>query len=287
MNEKAAVVTGASAGIGAATALELARRGLHVVLIGRDEDRLRAVSRAVDAAGPVRSRWIRADFTRLDDVAEVSRVLHDSYPGIDVLINNAGVYTRRWELTGDGHEVTNQVNHLAPFLLTSLLWDLLDRRAGSRVVTTGSLLAEGLDPDDLDRVRSKRAGWAAYKASKQANALFAVRLAELTGSRGPVPTCCHPGMVRTGFASGSRPYRTFRRALPFLFQPVESAALALVNLATGDDGVRHPGALFNGTKPVKSLKRWRDPGLARRLWTATEDALGSDRLGTMPYGADA
>ncbi|TDE32734.1 SDR family NAD(P)-dependent oxidoreductase [Actinomadura sp. 6K520] len=287
MTDTVAVVTGASAGIGAATALELGRRGMHVVLVGRDETRLLAASRAVNEVAPTPSRPVRADFTRLDDVEELSRVLHGDYPAIEVLVNNAGVHTTRWELTGDGHEITNQVNHLAPFLLTSLLWELLSARPGGRVVQTGSLLAEGLDPDDLDRTRHRRAGWGAYKASKQANALVAVRLAGLTGPAGPVPMCCHPGMVRTAFASGSVPYRTFRRAFPFLFQPVETAALALAELATGEDGVKHPGALFNGTKPVRSLKRWRDPVLARRLWEATERALGEDRLGPAHPRVDA
>jgi len=285
MTEKVVVVTGASAGIGAATAVQLGRQGAHVVLIGRDQERLRAVSRSVDRTAAVPSRWICADFTRLDDVLHLSQVLHETYAGIDVLLNNAGVHSPRWELTVDGHEATNQVNHLAPFLLTGLLYDLLAARAASRVVMTGSLLAEGLDPNDLDRTRSRRAGWAAYKASKQANALFAVHLAALTRPHGPVPTTCHPGMVRTTFASGSRVYSTARRLLPNLFAPVETAADALVNLAVGSAGVDVPGALFNGTKPVRSLKRWRDPALAQRLWTATEESLGAHLAGAAYPGA--
>jgi NAD(P)-dependent dehydrogenase (short-subunit alcohol dehydrogenase family) len=261
------VVTGASSGIGARTALDLAAAGVHVVLVGRNEERLAATAAMISPA----PRYFVTDFARLADVRRLAQQLRDNYDRLDALLNNAGIHTRTRQTTVDGNELTNQVNHLAPFLLTELVRDLL---AGGRVVMTGSMFAEGIRPDDLNRERIRWSSWGAYKASKQANALFAVELAGRGAATGLVSTCCHPGMLRTGFAGESRGYQAFRKLWPWAFKPVEVGSAALTNLALGPAGIEHPGVFFNEQRPDGWRPKWvKDTGLAHRVWTSTERML--------------
>ncbi len=146
------VVTGASAGIGEAAAVELAARGATVVPVGRDEGRLRRVAQRIGADEP--GGYERADFTSLDDVRALAARLLDRHPRIHVLVNNAGAVFGRRERSSDGHELTFQVNHLAPFLLTSLLRERLGESAPARVVTTSSASPLGR----AHRPRRPRAG---------------------------------------------------------------------------------------------------------------------------------
>ena len=134
-NRRVVVVTGSSGGIGAAAARLLAQRGDRVVVVGRSPDRTRAVAAELGADGHV------ADFAHLGQVRDLAAGLERQYPRIDVLINNAGlIAARRRTVTADGHELTFQVNHLAPFLLTALLRGPLSA-AGARVITTSSRAA--------------------------------------------------------------------------------------------------------------------------------------------------
>src|SRR3954447_14958700 len=120
LSEQTIVITGASSGIGAAAARELCKRGAKVVLVGRSATATKQV------AGSIGADYLLADFARLREVRDLATSLLATYPTIDVLINNAGgIFSPRLE-TEDGHEMTFQVNHLAPFLLTALLQDRLN-----------------------------------------------------------------------------------------------------------------------------------------------------------------
>src|SRR5690242_10592945 len=115
------VVTGATRGIGRATAIQLARLGADVVVVGRDETRLEAVRMEAKAAGTERVHAVRADFASLASVRRAGEEIVRRWPSIHVLVNNAGVNAARRTVSADGHELTFAVNHLAPFLLTALL----------------------------------------------------------------------------------------------------------------------------------------------------------------------
>ncbi|GAA3181336.1 SDR family NAD(P)-dependent oxidoreductase [Nonomuraea roseoviolacea] len=257
------VITGASAGIGAAAAAELSRRGHRVVLVGRDRRRLDEV--AAGLAGP-KADVLTCDFTSLDDVRALAARLAERYERIDVLANNAGVMSTRRTVTPDGHELMVQVNHLAPFVLTRTLGDRVER-----VVTTSSRAARSgrLDPSDLSRERRRWNGWLQYGDTKQANALFTVGLA----ARGVAATCFHPGVIRTGFAGGSLLMRLFL-AVPGYAKPPEHGARTLVHLATHRDGAEHRGRYFDGPEPREVPAAMSDPALAERLWEATLKAVG-------------
>ncbi|NUR90442.1 MAG: SDR family NAD(P)-dependent oxidoreductase [Nonomuraea sp.] len=251
------VITGASAGIGAAAAAELSGRGHHVVLVGRDAKRLEAVARGLPGPG---ADVMTCDYTSLDDVRRLASQLRENYDRIAVLANNAGIMSSTRQLTRDGHELMIQVNHLAPFLLTHSLTDRVDR-----VVTTSSRAGQSgrLDPDDLSRERRRWNGWLQYGDSKQANALFTVALA----ARGVKAACFHPGVIRTGFAAETLLMRFFL-ALPGYAKPPEHGARRLVGLATGPEGDL-AGRYFDG-KPTAGMT---DEALADRLWEASLSAL--------------
>ncbi|MCC5577229.1 SDR family NAD(P)-dependent oxidoreductase [Microtetraspora sp. AC03309] len=265
------VITGASDGIGAASALELARKGHQLILVGRTPSKLSAVADQVAAITGRRPGTLTGDFTSFEDVRWLAAELLDRCERIDVLINNAGVMSTRRQHTADGHELMIQVNHLSPFLLTNLLLDRI-RESSGRVVTTCSRAAKTgrLDPADLSRERRRWSGWLQYGDSKQANALFTVSLAE----RGIAATCLHPGVIRTGFAPG-----TFLMKLvlhvPRMGESVEAGAARITHLATHRDGVDHPGRYFAGNIPVTVPVQMADPELAAALWSASLIATGS------------
>jgi NAD(P)-dependent dehydrogenase (short-subunit alcohol dehydrogenase family) len=259
------VVTGASSGIGLAAAREFARRGDHVVLVGRDPARLAAAREQVPGAVTH-----QADFAVLDEVRALAQRLRDEYPAIHVLANNAGGLVHRRQITVDGFELTIQANHLAPFLLSNLL---LDRLSNGRIVVTASAVhaAGALDPADL---RGQRPGYRAlrvYASSKQANVLFAAEAAR----RWPqvLTAAYHPGVVRTRFGGGNPVYAFFYRAAPLLSTP-EQGADTLVWLATAPSTEITNGGYYLRRRRRTPARNAVDPQLAAELWEASLAAVG-------------
>jgi NAD(P)-dependent dehydrogenase (short-subunit alcohol dehydrogenase family) len=200
------LVTGATDGIGRATALALAARGATVLVHGRDPARAAAVAREANAVpgAPGDAESVVGDLASLAAVRALAAAVRARGAPLDVLVNNAGVAFRDAErrLSADGFELTFAVNHLAHFLLTRELLDLLAeaaaRRGGARVVTVSSELhARGrIDFDDLQGER-RYGGTAAYAHSKLANVLFARALARRTAARGVTSNALHPGVIKT------------------------------------------------------------------------------------------
>ncbi|MBA2566951.1 MAG: SDR family oxidoreductase [Thermoleophilaceae bacterium] len=274
------VVTGASSGIGRAAAVELAGRGALVTPVGRDPRRLDAAAQRIrSAAGGLTGESIVADFARLDDVRRLATELLDRHERIDVLVNNAGLVADRRRLTGDGNELTFQVNHLAPFLLTNLLLDRLRASAPARVVTTSSDAHHGgrIDFDDLTGERSWSA-LRAYSSSKLANVLFTHALARRLDGSGVTANCLHPGVVRTRLATRANPVVAlgWTLAKPFFRSPQGGAATA-VHLATHSDGAEFSGAYFADSRVKAPRLDAVDDELAERLWRASEELVGLER----------
>jgi NAD(P)-dependent dehydrogenase (short-subunit alcohol dehydrogenase family) len=247
--------------------VELARRGHSVGLVGRDPAKLSGVADRVAAVADRRPDILTCDYASFDQVRELAAALLDRYERIDVLANNAGIMTTRRQLTGDGHELIIQVNHLSPFLLTYLLLDRLSA-SGARIVTTSSQAARTgrVDPDDLDRSHRRWSGWLQYGDSKQANALTTAELARL--GRGLVPTCFNPGVIRTGFAAGTM-FMKLVTSIPGVSRSAEQGASTLVRLAADPGATAHPGRYFAKGAPVRVPRTMSDPGLAGRLWSAS------------------
>jgi NAD(P)-dependent dehydrogenase (short-subunit alcohol dehydrogenase family) len=266
-----AVVTGASSGIGQAAAEEFARRGWSVALVGRDPDRLAQATsgvRAIARGSTVTS--YQCDFAVLDEVRGLAEKLRADHPRIDVLANNAGGAQPRRVTTVDGFELTMQTNHLAPFLLSHLVRDLV---AGGRIVNTASAAhsAGRLAAADLNGTRARFTRFGAYGAAKQANIMFAAEAAR----RWPeiLSTSFHPGVVRTRFGAGSPVMTFFYRFMPGLRTPAQGAD-TLLWLATEDASALTNGGYYIKRKPAQPTPRTADPAAAAAVWDASAAALG-------------
>jgi NAD(P)-dependent dehydrogenase (short-subunit alcohol dehydrogenase family) len=268
------VVTGSSGGIGAAAARLLARRGDRVVVVGRSPDRTRAVAAELGADGHV------ADFAHLAQVRDLAAELERRYPRIDVLINNAGLIAPgRRAVTADGHELTFQVNHLAPFLLTALLRGPLSA-ARARVIITSSRAGAARDAtvnvadlDMTDGYDSLRA----YKASKLANVLFTRELARRWGHLGVSAAAVHPGMVRSQWGRGGPPAvrAVMNSPLRLALRSPERGADTIVWLATSVPDQDWPsGGYFADRKPATPSPLAGDAELAGRLWDTSASMCG-------------
>lgn len=190
------VITGGSDGIGAAAARSLAGKGWRVVVVGRNAEKTAAVAGAIGAESFV------ADFSRLDEVRELAAALVEQVGPIDVLANNAGGIFGDRTRTADGHELTLQVNHLAPFLLTNLL---LERVGVGVVVNTASIAARLMGRIDLGDLNNDARFSAnkAYGDAKLANILFTKGLHRGLAGRPVASVAFHPGVVGTNFSSDS------------------------------------------------------------------------------------
>jgi NAD(P)-dependent dehydrogenase (short-subunit alcohol dehydrogenase family) len=273
MPQRTIVITGASDGIGAAAARRLANGGDRLVLVGRSEAKTVAVARSLDAS------YLLADFTRLDEVRALAERLRAAHQRIDVLANNAGGIMGEREITRDGFEKTLQVNHLAPFLLTNLLMDVL-AAGGARVLNTSSVGARyfgHIELDDLDNHR-RYSPSKAYGDSKLANILFTKELHRLYHTQGISTAAFHPGNVATNFAAESTSPMRFLYHTPLkrlvLTSPEKGAEnlVWLVNGTPGTDWVS--GEYYEKKKVAKTNPQAGDATLARELWKRSADMLG-------------
>ncbi|WCB96895.1 3-oxoacyl-[acyl-carrier-protein] reductase [Baekduia alba] len=272
MSGPVVLITGATRGIGAAAAVELARRGAEVAIVGREPERVAATAQQARAAGGGAAVHEHvADLARVDEVRRLAAEVLDRHPRLDVLANNAGAMFTARHVTPDGFEQTFALNHLAPFLLTSLL---RERLAGGRVVTTASDAhgAGELDFDDLPFERRPFRAMRVYGTTKLMNILFTRELAK----RAPelCATCFHPGVVRTGFGKNDGLlYRAGLTALgPFLRSPAKGAR-SLVWLALDPAAASISGAYVVDEKVREPSAAARDDALAEGLWDRTEALL--------------
>lgn len=254
------LLTGATDGIGLATARELSRRGAKLLLHGRDPQKLERVSRELGAPG------LLADLASLAEVRRLAEEARAHGP-VDVLLNNAGVFATRRELTVDGHERTFAVNHLAHFLLTTQLLDAL--ADGARVVTVSSIAhTQGqIHWDDLDLARGF-SGYGAYAQSKLANVLFSNALAKRVAARGITSNALHPGVIDT---------RLLREGFGARGAPVETGARTSVYAALDPSLAKVTGAYFKDAAIVAASPRATDPAAAERLWERSEALVRSFR----------
>lgn len=285
------VITGATRGIGRATALALAQLGADVVLLGRDEQRLDATRAEVQRlASNSRVFWVRADFASLASVRGAAQEVSHRWPAIHVLINNAGINSARRAVSADGHELTFAVNHLAPFLLTMLLLPALARGAPSRVVNVASVFAflGRLRLDDLMIARRRYDATRAYTQSKLATMMFTVELAGRLERSGITANCVSPGLVATDLlrehwlfaASWLRP--VWRLAL----MTPERAAGRVVRTATAKSLAGLSGQCFSTSEhPALMPPRARDAEARRRLWDVSAELTGAPDVAAMLRGA--
>jgi len=267
------VITGASDGIGAAAARQLHAAGHDVVVVGRDRDK---TERVADELGVTR---FVADFADLAEVRELAAGLRNGVPRIDVLANNAGGVFGERRLTSDGHEITFQVNHLAPFLLTNLVLDrLID--GGASVIQTSSAAAQRFsrfDIDDLEAIRNHSAS-RAYGNAKLANVLFTRELDRRYAADGVSAAAFHPGVIASSFAASSRGLWRWMYTNPLtrrLLTPVEVGGARLAWLAAGEPGRDwQRGAYYARNRMATTHPLADDARIARELWERSAALVG-------------
>ena len=280
MDKKTIIITGASSGIGKAAAKLLKEKGHEVVIVGRSPERTKVVGEELGVD------YYIADFTKLNDVRELGQKLHDKYPRIDVLINNAGgIYRDKREVTVDGNERTFQTCHLAHFLLTNILLDTLIESKAS-IINTSSVGAAGLSKLDIHdlNLEKKYANTIAYGNAKLEVTLFAKEFNRRYGKLGVSMASFHPGNVLTNFASEADGFihsmyslalkSKIMQALFAMIGPEEGAD-TLVWLATTEPGKDwQPGNYYYKRKIARTHKLADDPAVAKSLWEQSEKMCG-------------
>lgn len=272
MTPRTIVITGASDGIGAAAARTLAKAGEQVVVVGRSAEKTRALATELGASHHV------ADFADLAQVRDLAEKLKANYPRIDVLANNAGGMMGKRTLTVDGNELTFQVNHLAPFLLTNLLMETLTASQAKITNTASHANFHGkLDLFDLNAERGYST-YRAYGTGKLANILFTSELHRRFHDQGITTAAFHPGVVRTNFAADSTsPFRHAYKTLlnRFMLSPDQGAdtMLWLINGTAGTDWIS--GAYYARRALAKANPQAYDAELARGLWEKSEQLVAA------------
>ncbi|MGA8524041.1 MAG: SDR family oxidoreductase [Candidatus Dormiibacterota bacterium] len=275
---KVVLVTGATGGIGKATAIGLATMGARVGITGRDL--IRAEQAAADirtASGNPAVDVFAADMSSQAEVRRLAGAVLDAYPRLDALVNNVGGFWAHRHTTADGLEHTFALNYLAPFLLTNLLLERLTASAPSRVVTvsSGAQSTGRINFDDLQGVRHY-SGQRAYSQSKLANIMFTNELARRVQGTGVTANSAHPGVVRTKF--GSEDQAGFFVIIgplvrPFLKTPARGADTPIY-LASAPDVEAFSGQFFANRKPKTANKAAGDLDVTARLWRVSIDLVG-------------
>ena len=276
MDGKVALVTGGTSGIGKATATALAAMGADVIITGRNRERGEKAAEEIrrDTGGKV--DLALADMASQAEVRNLAGEFRRRYDRLDVLVNNAGLVQSTRTETPDGLETTFAINHLAPFLLTNLVLDLLKQSAPSRVVTVSSE-AERWGDIDFDDLQSKKKyrSFPVYGMTKLANIMFTYELAGRLEGTGVTATCMHPGAVNTRFGTNnSGPMTTlFRLFKPFMRTP-EQGADTVIWLASSHEAEGISGRYYADRRPIEPKKTASDPDARRRLWEESERLTG-------------
>lgn len=285
MDRRIALVTGATFGLGEVTARELARQGLHVVVVGRSQQRLDEAGARIRAVVPDASLdAIVADLSVIAEAKRAALTFRAKYDRLDVLVNNAGAIYDERQLSRDGLELTFALNHMGYFVLTHHLLEVLEKTGTparrARIVNLSSgahqMARRGLDFEDLGFERRRYTAMASYGASKLMNLYFTYELARRLAARGVNVTvnAAHPGAVASGFAAG---YRGLGGALFRLFRPLmrtpEKGAETQLWLATSPQVEGVSGKYFASSREARSSAVSHDPAAQARLWQLSETLM--------------
>ncbi len=274
MTGKTVLITGATSGVGKATAMGLANMGASVVMVGRDRGRGEAAMAEIkERSGNASVGLMLADVSSQEEVHRLADEFKEAFPRLDVLINNAGVFRSERITTADGMEVTFAVNHLAYFLLTNLLLERLKASAPSRIVNVASADHSNgaIDFDDLQGEKGYK-GAKAYSQSKLTNVLFTYELARRLQGTGVTANCLHPGVVGTNLGSGvSGAFGFVVRALRPLMKSPEKGAETSIYLASSPEVEGLSGGYFVKKAEARSSNASHDERLATRLWEVSAE----------------
>lgn len=264
---KTILVTGATDGIGKQTAFELARQGAKVLVHGRDKARGAKVLDEINRDNCNENLILYlADFSSFSDIKRMAEEIKREQNELHVLINNAGTFSKEKLLTKDGLEMTFAVNHLAPFLLTMLLLDLLKASAPARIVNVSSGAHRNITEVDFDNLQGEKSydGFEAYSLSKLGNILFTNELAKHLEGSGVTVNSLHPGVIST---------KMQRASYNLDGADVGEGAQTLVFLATSPEIEGVTGKYYSrmAEKPISDLAQ--DKALQDKFWKISEELL--------------
>lgn len=278
MHGKICLVTGATSGIGKATATGLARQGATVVIVGRNQAKGEAALREIQrTSGNTSVDLLLADLSSQASVRQLAATFLERYEQLHVLINNAGVFLTKRTLTVDQLEMTFAVNHLAPFLLTQLLLERLKASAPARIVNvcSGAHYTAHLQSQDLQLQRGYNV-WRAYAQSKLAMLLCSYKLARHLEGSGVMLNCLNPGFVFTNMGMsnvGPRVQTVAKALLSRLGSSPDRGALTSLFLAMSSEVEQVTGKYFDKLILKQSSKASYDLELQEQIWAISRQLV--------------
>jgi len=267
MSDRTILVTGATDGIGKATAYALAEKGAHLLVHGRNQQKCEALALNLNKKYPAsRVGYFVSDFSSLQSVKVMSEQIISEVDALHVLINNAGNFYRRRTLSEDSFELTFAVNHLAPFLLTLNLLDLLKASAPARIVNVSSTAHKSARADDLSDLMGERGydPFSAYSLSKLANVFFTQSLADRLDPAKVTANSLHPGVVDTKLLRNSYNMRGIS---------IEEGARTSVYLAVSPEITGTSGKYYQNETEGRASSVARDRDLQEELWRQSMDMV--------------
>ena len=276
MNGRTCLITGATDGIGKEAAIELAKKGCNLILIGRNKEKGEKVVEQIRkvADSYVDIDYFTADLMLMKEVSRVADEVSRKYPKIDVLLNNVGAYFAFRGLTEEGFERTFALNHLGYFLMTKKLLPLVEKSNYKRIVNVSSSAHYGIDFEfDNLNGEKKYSGFDIYKKSKLANVMFTYELAKRVKDKGITANCLHPGFVSTNFGKNNNfLWRNVIRVAMWLTAiNVKDGAKTSIHLACSDEVKDITGRFFANCEVKKGSSKAKNEEHNQRLWDISED----------------
>jgi len=271
MKGRICMITGANSGIGRATALGLAEMGATIIMICRDKNRgENAQSEIIEQTGNKSVDLFICDLSSQQSIRDFVSEFKQKYQNLHVLINNAGVVLRHRTLTVDGIETNLAVNHLAPFLLTNLLLDVIKESKPSRIINVSSAMHMNaqIDFEDLQSEKTYR-GYRTYSRSKLALMYFTYELSKKLENTGVTVNSLHPGLIRTNL--GRDQFIVARWMQKHLFKSPKKGAETSIYLATSPEVENVTGKYFANKQPRKSSEESYNKELAKKMWEISSE----------------
>lgn len=276
LQNKIVMVTGATSGIGEATAHNLAAMGATLIIVARNAEKANATQASIQQQTGSQPHVLLADLSVQAQIRQLAADFQANFGRLDVLVNNAGIFNLNREESTDGFEMTWATNHLNYFLLTNLLLDSLKASPAARIVNVSSGAHTGGeiyfdDPNMTENFSS----WKAYSQSKLANVMFTYELARQLERTPITVNALHPGFVRSGFARNNG--WLGRLLMPIVglaaISPAKGAE-TMTYLASADEVAGISGKYFDKKKAVPSSELSYDTDAQKRLWEMSAEMVG-------------